>query len=92
MPAHLASLGGAEDLEQGPAVLLEISDNGAGMTAEECSHAFEPFFSTKRDKRRNAGLGLATVYSIITQFNGDVHITSTKGKGTTIHITLPLVD
>ncbi len=92
MPAQLPPFGVATDLEEMPAVLIEIQDSGAGLTEEECAHAFEPFFSTKRDQRRNAGLGLATVYSIISQFNGDVHITSSKGKGATVHITIPLVE
>ncbi len=92
MPAQLALIETVTELEEVPAVLIEIEDSGTGMTEEECAQAFEPFFSTKRDRRRNAGLGLPTVYSIISQFNGDVHITSSKGKGATVHITIPRVD
>lgn len=73
-----------------PAAVLEMSDNGAGIDAEQCLHVFEPFFTTKKDFRRNAGLGLATVYGIVSGHRGDISFSSEKGKGSTVRICLPL--
>ena len=60
------------------------------MDADSCSKAFEPFFSTKGDS--GTGLGLATVYGIVTQCGGSIQIESEKGRGTTFEILLPQVD
>lgn len=91
MPAQIAAEGDSVDGEV-PAAIIVLTDNGAGLTREECERAFEPFFSTKRDLRRNAGLGLATVYSIVARHNGDITIKSTKNVGTELRIALPLVE
>ncbi|WP_261555209.1 PAS domain S-box protein [Frankia tisae] len=78
-------------LKAGRHVSLRISDSGSGMTAETVSRAFEPFFTTKR-KGEGSGLGLATVYGIITQAGGHTEIFSDVGLGTTVSILLPAVD
>jgi two-component system, cell cycle sensor histidine kinase and response regulator CckA len=80
----------SSDLMQTPAAILEVEDTGCGMDPEDCERAFEPFFSTKKDKRRNAGLGLATVYNIIARHNGEISARSQPGRGTTMTICLPL--
>jgi two-component system cell cycle sensor histidine kinase/response regulator CckA len=82
--------GGSEQQEI-PAAILEVTDDGSGMTDEECARAFEPFFTTKKDMRRHAGLGLATVYGIVMRHDGDVTIRSSRPGGTTVRISLPLV-
>jgi CheY-like chemotaxis protein len=67
---------------------MKVSDTGVGMTREVIDHAFEPFFTTK-PKGEGTGLGLATVYGIITRAHGYVQIYSEPGIGTTFTILLP---
>jgi hypothetical protein len=78
------------DLPVGSYVCMRVSDNGAGMPAEVRDRAFEPFFTTKARGERS-GLGLATVYGIVTQSGGHTEIYTDEGVGTTISILLPVV-
>ncbi|CAO5156198.1 two-component system, cell cycle sensor histidine kinase and response regulator CckA [Frankia sp. AiPs1] len=78
-------------IKPGRHVNLRISDSGTGMSPETVSRAFEPFFTTKR-KGEGSGLGLATVYGIITQAGGHAEIYSDLGLGTTVSILLPVVE
>ena len=72
----------------GDAAVLEVSDTGAGMSADVRERAFEPFFSTKG--RGSAGLGLAEVYGIAKRHNGRAEIDSAPGVGTTVRLVFPL--
>jgi two-component system cell cycle sensor histidine kinase/response regulator CckA len=73
------------------AIKLTLSDTGRGMPAEVAAHAFEPFFTTKAVSGHGVGLGLATVYGIVTKARGRIELDSAQGKGTTVTVTLPAV-
>ena len=71
-------------------VVIDIEDEGVGITPEHLSKVFEPFFTTKeRGKKKNTGLGLSVVYATVHSTGGDVHIQSSLRKGTKVHIDLP---
>ncbi|GAA1623747.1 PAS domain S-box protein [Actinoplanes couchii] len=82
---------GRAGLPVGRYVRLRVSDTGTGMPKEVIDKAFEPFFTTK-PSGQGTGLGLATVYGIITQAGGTVQIYSEAGIGTTFTILLPVTD
>ena len=69
-------------------VRLIVSDTGSGMAPEVVARAFDPFFTTK-PKGRGTGLGLATVYGIVTGLGGDISIDSRPGEGTDMIVDLP---
>jgi two-component system, NtrC family, sensor kinase len=71
-------------------VCIEITDNGVGIPAENISHVFEPFFSTKQSTS-GIGLGLAIVHGIVQNHKGKIELKSELGRGTTFSITFPLV-
>lgn len=72
----------------GQYVRVSVSDNGRGMTPEVAARAFEPFYTTK-SKAEGSGMGLATVYGIVSDARGQVVISSQPGLGTKIEIILP---
>jgi two-component system cell cycle sensor histidine kinase/response regulator CckA len=72
----------------GDQVRLRVSDSGQGMPPDVMERAFEPFFTTK-GSGGGSGLGLATVYGIVTQAGGEVSLASSVGLGTTVTVLLP---
>ncbi len=76
------------DAPPGSYVNCRVSDNGIGMSNEVRDRAYEPFFTTK-SAGEGSGLGLATVYGIVSQSGGHTRIYSDEGIGTSITITLP---
>jgi signal transduction histidine kinase len=69
--------------------LFELTDTGAGLTAEECERLFTPYYTTKE---HGTGLGLAIAQSVISDHHGRITVSSKKGQGTTFHVELPVWD
>lgn len=75
----------------GPHVRISIADSGRGIDRENLQHIFDPFFTTK-DKGKGSGLGLSTVYGIITQNQGCVLVETEVDKGSVFTCFLPLTE
>lgn len=69
-------------------VQVEVCDTGTGMDDATIAHVFEPFFTTK-EPAKGTGLGLASVYAIVRQSGGDIHIDSAPGQGTRVIVRFP---
>ncbi|MBJ6798764.1 response regulator [Geomonas propionica] len=76
------------DAAPGEYLEIAITDSGHGMDRETCRRVFEPFFTT-REVGQGSGLGLATVYGMVTQNGGFVTVESERGVGTTFRVCLP---
>lgn len=91
----LADLSDEQDAEwpgarPGLYVELAVSDTGCGMDSETMRHVFEPFFTTK-PPGQGTGLGLSTIYGVVTKVGGGITVGSDEDIGTTFHVYLPTV-
>ncbi|MGE5894172.1 MAG: response regulator [bacterium] len=78
-------------LKTGRYVTVQVSDTGIGMDEEVQRHAFEPFFTTK-ELGRGTGMGLAMVYGVVKNHNGNITLESVVGKGSTFTMYLQAVE
>jgi PAS domain S-box-containing protein len=76
------------NISPGKFVRIGVQDTGHGMTQDILDHIFEPFFTTK-EKGKGAGLGLATVYSIVQQHKGFLRVSSKAGEGSLFEVFVP---
>ena len=67
-------------------IRIEVADTGKGLTPEECSRLFTPYYTTKQ---QGTGLGLAIVQSVVSDHHGTISVTSDEGRGTSFKIDLP---
>ena len=77
------------EVAPGEYICIRLTDNGVGMDAETRAHIFEPFFTTK-EVGKGTGLGLATVYGIVTEHEGWIKCDSQLGVGTSFSVYLPV--
>jgi two-component system sensor histidine kinase PilS (NtrC family) len=73
--------------EQGELAVLEVSDEGVGIPAEELDAIFQPF---RGSFSKGTGLGLAIVHRIVSDYGGEIQVSSTPGRGTTVSVQLPV--
>ncbi len=79
----------------GPRAILEVTDNGVGISAEALPHVFERFYRADKARSRDsggAGLGLAIVKAICTAHGADIKVSSQEGRGSRFTVALPLLD
>ena len=79
------------DLSPGTYLRLTVEDNGSGIHPAVLDNIFDPYFSTK-DKNKGTGLGLAVVHGIVKGHGGAIAVKSEVGKGTAVHVSLPITD
>ncbi|WMN61781.1 ATP-binding protein (plasmid) [Pseudoalteromonas xiamenensis] len=72
-------------------ILISVSDNGVGMDETTLTKIFEPFYTTK-DVGKGTGMGMAIVYGFIEEHNGTIHVESKLGQGTSITVSLPIIN
>lgn len=81
--------------KQDDMAVLRVSDTGVGIPPESIGHVFERFYRVDKDRSRQSGgsgLGLAIVRSMVQRNNGEIHLQSTLGKGTTFTVEFPSFD
>ncbi|HKI61949.1 MAG TPA: PAS domain S-box protein [Mariprofundaceae bacterium] len=77
---------GADGMQPGEFVFLEVTDSGCGIKPEDMKHLFEPFFTTKFTGR---GLGMSAILGILRSHHGGIQIQSSLGKGTMVRVLIP---
>ncbi len=78
-------------LDPGSYVLFSVEDTGTGMEPNTMEKIFNPYFTTK-PKGKGTGLGLSVVHGIVTNYGGDIFVTSSRNKGTIFKVCIPAVE
>ena len=81
---------GYDDVRAGDYVLMMVSDTGTGISPEDLSRLFEPFFTKKVMGRSGTGLGMAVVWGTVQDHKGYITVESLEGQGTTINVYFPV--
>ncbi|MFT3711515.1 MAG: ATP-binding protein [Archangium sp.] len=79
------------DVSPGSYVRISVRDTGTGIAPEHLPRVFEPFFTTK-EEGKGTGLGLASVFGVVREHGGTIHLSSEPGRGTVVHLAFPLSD
>lgn len=80
---------GYEDIRKGKYAVLSITDSGIGMSPEEMTRIFEPFYTKKKMGRSGTGLGMAVVWGTIKDHSGYIDVQSMEGKGSRFDLYFP---
>ena len=83
---------GYDDIQKGENVILSITDFGVGMSSEEVSRIFEPFYTKKIMGRSGTGLGMAVVWGTVKDHNGYIDVHSSKGNGSRFDLYFPAIE
>ena len=83
-------LKGYDQVKEGDYVVLTVSDEGVGMSAEEVDRIFEPFYTKKVMGRSGSGLGMAVVWGTVKDHNGYIHVETARDQGTTFKLYFPI--
>ncbi len=81
---------GYDDVKEGDYAALRVSDTGTGISPDDMTRIFEPFYTKKVMGRSGTGLGMAVVWGTVTDHKGYIDIQSIEGKGTTFIIYFPV--
>ena len=76
-------------MREGDYTILQVSDTGMGIPAEDLQRIFEPFFTKKKMGRSGTGLGMAVVWGTVQDHHGYIDIQSAEGRGTEVTAFLP---
>ena len=72
-------------------IVLEVSDNGCGISKNSIGRIFDPFYTTK-PVGKGTGLGLSLGYSMIQENGGELTVSSEEGKGTKFRVVIPAIN
>ncbi len=81
---------GYSDIAEGDYAIMTVADTGIGMSEEDISKIFEPFYTKKVLGRSGTGLGMAVVWGTVKDHNGYIDVQSSEGKGTTFKLYFPI--